>query len=102
MAITRTAVSGGAPPSGSLTAIATPAVIDFGASAIRTARGAPSALAMSTADTIATIARTTSAAAIGQKLRRTSAGDDQRGEAEPDRPEGSAEPQARQTVAEQE
>ena len=50
MAITRTAVNGGAPPSPSLTAIATPAVIDFGASAIRTGRGAQSDLATSTAD----------------------------------------------------
>jgi hypothetical protein len=73
VAMTRTAVSGGAPPSASVTAIATPAVIDFGASAIRTGRGAPSPLATSTAEAIATVAPTSSAAASGQTLRLTSA-----------------------------
>ena len=71
--MTRTAVSGGAPPSASVTAVATPAVIDFGASAIRTARGAPNAFATSTADAIATVAPMSSAAASGHTLRLTSA-----------------------------
>jgi hypothetical protein len=56
-----------------VTAIATPAVIDFGATAISTARGAPRLLAKSTAEAIATTALTRSAVASGQTLRRTSA-----------------------------
>jgi hypothetical protein len=62
VAMTRTPVSGAALPSPSVTAIATPAVIDFGASAIRTLRGAPSPLATRTADTIATTTTTAKSA----------------------------------------
>ena len=65
-----TAVSGGAPPSVSETAIATPAVTDFGASDTSTARGAPSACARPGGpETTATSAPTKSAAAIGMILR---------------------------------
>ena len=70
--MTSTAVSGGAPPSVSDTAIATPAVTDFGASDTSTARGAPSARATRSAETTATNAPTSSAAAIGRRLRLTS------------------------------
>jgi len=62
--MTSAAVSGGAPPSVSDTAIATPAVIDFGASETSTARGAPSARATRSAETIATNAPTIKAAAM--------------------------------------
>jgi hypothetical protein len=62
VAVTRTAISGGAPPNDRDTAIATPAVTDFGGSETSTARGAPSDLATRSADAIATGAPTTSAA----------------------------------------
>jgi hypothetical protein len=73
VAITRTAVSDGRPPARSETAIATAAVTDLGASEMSTTRGAPKAAAMTTAETIATRAPTTSAAAIGSRFSRTSA-----------------------------
>ena len=73
VAMTSAAVSGGRPPRLSETAMATPAVTDLGASETSTTRGAPSAPATATAETIATTAPTTSAAAIGSRLRRTSA-----------------------------
>ena len=71
VAMTKVAVSDGRPPNASDTAIATAAVTDFGAREMTAALGAPNAAAIATAETMATVAPTTSAAAIGNRLRRT-------------------------------
>ena len=71
--MTSTAVSAGTPPRFSDTAMAMPAVTDFGAIETSTWRGAPKAAAIATADTQATIAPEIRAAAIGSRLAMTKA-----------------------------
>jgi hypothetical protein len=71
VAITSTAVTADSPPRPSDTAMAMPAVTDFGASETSIGRGSPSARPIATTETTATIEPTASADPIGTRLLRT-------------------------------